>query len=284
MARRISYKLFGIIGCPVEHSLSPYMHNAAFNRLKITAAYLPFSVKKNKLKEAISSLRENGISGFNVTIPFKSECIKYLDKVEPIAKMIGAVNTVVVRKGKFIGYNTDYLGFIRSLKEELGFNPKEKSIFILGAGGVSKAVAFGLAREGSREIYIYDIVQSKAKLLAQNIRRYFSNCKVVSCTKKEVPKHIKDCQLLVNCTPLGMSKNDPLPIDARLLHKRLKVYDIVYVPLKTSLINVARQKGIKAVGGLGMLLYQGTCAFQLWTKKRAPISLMRKELLDNLRC
>lgn len=260
------------------------MHNAAFNRLKIKAVYLPFQVKKNRLKEAISSLRESGISGFNVTIPFKSECMRYLDKTEPIAKMIGAVNTVVVRKGKFIGHNTDCLGFIRSLKEGLRFNPKGKNIFILGAGGVSRAVAFGLAREGAFNIYLYDIIQSRAKQLVRNINRYFNQCKALSCTRKEMPGHIKRCQLLVNCTPLGMGQDDALPIDARLLHKGLRVYDIVYTPLKTKLVKVAEAKGIKAVGGIGMLLYQGACAFQLWTKKKPPISLMRKELLDNLRC
>ena len=259
------------------------MHNAAFNSLKIKAAYLPFSVKRSKLKEAISSLRESGISGFNVTIPFKSECIRYLDRVEPMARMIGAINTVVVRNNKFIGYNTDCAGFIRSLKEELSLKPRGKNIFILGAGGASKAVAFGLAREGAGEIYIYDIIQAKAKSLTRNIRRYFKKCKVISCDKSRMQKEIKNCQLLVNCTPLGMGKNDPLPIAGRLLHKRLNVYDIVYAPLKTELVKIAKRRGVKAVGGVGMLLYQGVCAFQLWTKRKAPISLMRKELLANLK-
>lgn len=284
MTRRVSYKLFGIIGCPIEHSLSPYMHNAAFNRLKIKAVYLPFQVRKNRLKEALGSLRENGISGFNVTVPFKSECIKYLDEVEPMARKIGAVNTVVAKNGRWIGHNTDCLGFIRSLKEDLRFNPKGRNIFISGAGGAAKAVAFGLAREGAFSIYLYDIIQSKAKRLARNIRKNFSNCKAISCLREEIPGYVKRCRLLVNCTPLGMNRSDPLPIDARLLHKGLKVYDIVYTPLKTKLVKVAEGKGIKAVGGAGMLLYQGALAFQLWTEKKPPLSLMRKELLDNLKC
>lgn len=283
MGKKRYNKLFAIIGCPVEHSLSPYMHNAAFKRLKIRAAYLPFSVRKKGLKEAISSLRESGISGFNVTIPFKSECIKYLDRVEPTARMIGAVNTVVIKDQRFIGYNTDCPGFIRSLKEELRFKPKGKSILILGSGGAARAVCFGLAKEGALRIYIYDIIPKKARSLSSNIKRFFPKCDAVSCTKKEIASYIKDCRLLVNCTPSGMRRTDPLPVSIGVLHKGLKVYDIVYTPLKTRLVEVCRKKGIKAAGGIGMLLHQGAIAFALWTKKKPPLALMKKALLDNIK-
>ncbi|NQT95530.1 MAG: shikimate dehydrogenase [Candidatus Omnitrophica bacterium] len=277
------YKLFGIIGFPIKHTLSPYMHNAAFNKLKIAAAYLPFEVKKAKLKEAISSLKENGLSGFNVTIPFKSACMKYLDKIEPTSKAIGAVNTVIVKGKKLIGYNTDYTGFIRSLKEELKFKPKGKTIFIVGAGGAARAACFGLAKEGAKKIYAYDIIKPKAKELVKGAKRVFRNCDIDVCSKKDVKDAICDSDLLVNCTPLGMGKSDPLPIDIKFLHKGIKVYDVVYTPLETKLIKLSKQKGIKACGGAGMLLYQGVVAFELWTKKKAPVTLMRKALLDNLK-
>jgi len=278
-----SYKLFGVIGFPIKHSLSPYMHNGAFNKLKIKAAYLPFEVNKSKLKEAITALKRGGISGFNVTIPFKTECMRYLDKVDPAAKNIGAVNTVVSTKGKLKGYNTDCSGFIKSLKEELKCNPKGKKILIIGSGGAAKAIAFGLAKEGAELIYTYDIVRAKSNELAKGLKKRFkaSSAKVLS--KRGIADAISDCALLVNCTPLGMHKNDPLPIDPKLLHKGLKVYDVVYTPQVTKLVSAARRKKIKAIGGIGMLLYQGVLGFELWTKKKAPVSLMRKILLEQLR-
>jgi len=277
------YKLFGIIGCPVKHSLSPYMHNAAFAKLKIKAAYLPFSVKRNCLNSAMECLRESGISGFNVTIPFKSECIKYLDKVDPVAEMIGAVNTVISKRGGFIGYNTDYQGFIKSLKKDLRFNPNGKGVVLIGAGGAAKAVAFGLVTAGAREISVYDIAGHKATLLARNLKRHGKKCPVHVLAKKDIPRYVKDSTLLVNCTPLGMNASDPLPIDPKLLHEEIKVYDVVYLPCETRLVKAAKRKGIAAVGGLGMLLYQGVIAFELWTKHKAPVSLMKGVLTEHLK-
>jgi len=267
----------------VEHSLSPYMHNAAFRRLKIKAAYLPLPVRRGRLKAAIASLKDAGISGFNITIPFKSECIRYLDAIEPVAKKIGAVNTVILKNNRLKGSNTDHQGFIRSLKEELRFDPRNKEILILGAGGAARAVAFGLANKGAKKIHIYDIIPGRASSLARNIKSCFRGCEASFCKAKDMPKVIKDCRLLVNCTPLGMKKKDKLPIDVKLLHNGLKVYDIVYTPLETRLIKAAKKKGITACGGVGMLLYQGAIAFEMWTRKKAPVSLMKRTLLDNIK-
>jgi len=278
-----SPKLFGIIGNPIKHTLSPYMHNAAFCKLKIKAAYLAFEVKKNRLKEAIASLKENGISGFNITIPFKSNSMCYLDSIDPMAKRIGAVNTVVLKKGKLIGYNTDCAGFIKSLRKDLRFNPKGKSVFILGAGGAAKAVAFGLASEGAASIYVYDIVSSKSRELARALRRSAGDCRIKSCAKRDIGTSIKDCGLLVNCTPLGMRKKDPLPIDPKLIHSGLCLYDLIYTPLETRLVKIAKKKRIRSVNGLGMLLYQGAAAFKLWMRKSPPVSLMHKALIERLR-
>ena len=277
------YRLYGIIGDPVKHSLSPYMQNAAFNRLKISAAYLAFAVKKDRLKETFAYFRKNGICGFNVTIPFKSSCMRYLDSVDKLADMIGAVNTVVVNKGRFKGFNTDCRGFISSLRQELRFEPKGKDIMLIGAGGAARAAAFGLADKEARGLYIYDVVSNKSRALARNIRRYFPRCKVFSITEPDIERYIRSCKLLVNCTPLGMKKADPIPVDTDLLHKGLKVYDVVYIPARTKLLIAARRKGIEAVGGLGMLLYQGAIAFEMWTGRKAPVALMREELLLNLR-
>ena len=283
MPKRFSHKLYGLIGNPVEHSLSPYMHNAAFSRLNIDAAYLPFLVEKGKLRQAISALKRTGISGFNVTVPFKSECIKYLDRIDPVAKAIGAVNTVVNKDRKLIGYNTDCTGFLRSVKEDLSFSPKGRDIFLLGAGGAARAVAFGLAKSNAKTIMIYDIMPLKVNALITDVKKSFPAVDIIASGFKDMPRLIQGCRLLVNCTPVGMRSKDPLPIKAKLLHKGLKVYDIVYTPLKTRLVKTAEGKSIKAVNGINMLLYQGVLAFELWTGRKAPVSLMRKELMDNLK-
>ena len=283
MSKRFSHKLYGLIGNPVEHSLSPYMHNAAFSRLNIDAAYLPFLVEKGKLGPAISALKRTGISGFNVTVPFKSECIKYLDRIDPLAKAIGAVNTVVNKDRKLIGYNTDCTGFLRSVKEDLRFSPKGRDIFLLGAGGAARAVAFGLAKGNVKTIIIYDIMPLKVNALITDVKKSFPAVDIIASGFKDIPRLIQGCHLLVNCTPVGMRSKDPLPIEAKLLHKGLKVYDIVYTPLKTRLVKTAEGKSIKAVNGINMLLYQGVLAFELWTGRKAPVSLMRKELMDNLK-
>jgi shikimate dehydrogenase len=284
MPKRFSHKLYGLIGNPVEHSLSVHMHNRAFAKTKIDASYLPILVDKKKLKQAISGLKSIGISGFNVTVPFKSECMKYLDEIDPLAKAIEAVNTVVSRRGRFIGYNTDCPGFLKSLSMDLGFNPQGKNIFLLGAGGASRAIAFGLAKSSAKKIIIHDVVFSKAKYLAGAISKNFPGIEVVYTSIKGMPIFLKDCQLLVNCTPIGMKANDPLPIKANILHDSLKVYDIVYAPTPTRLVEYASSKSIKSTNGINMLLYQGVLAFELWTGKKAPVALMRKELMGNLRC
>ena len=280
--KRQPHRLFGVIGSPLGHTLSPYMHNAAFRKLKLNAAYLPFAIKKDKLKEAMAAFRSPPIAGFNVTIPFKSECIRYIDSIDPVAKKIGAVNTVVVKNKRLKGYNTDYSGFIRSIKEDLKFRPEGKRVFVFGAGGAARAVVFGLLKEGASSISIYDIVGKKAKALSKSAKKSFKRTAVKSCSAREIKNLVKEADLLINCTPLGMKKGDSLPVDIKFLHKKIKVYDIVYNPLETKLIKSARKKGIKAAGGINMLLYQGAEAFELWTKKKAPIALMRKVLLEHL--
>jgi len=281
MRQSTRLKIFALIGYPIGHTLSPYMHNAGFLKLNIKALYLPLSVEPKRLKGAIKILKEAGASGFNVTIPFKSACIRYLDRVDKLASMIGAVNTVVIKNNRLIGYNTDATGFLKSVKEDLGLLPKNKSCFVIGAGGAARAVAFALAREGTKQIFITDIVKSKAVSLAKNIRKHFPGCETSSVISYQ-SSVISKVDLLVNATPLGMKKTDPLPIGPKILHKNLAVYDLVYNPCPTKLVKIARRKGIKAVNGLGMLLYQGAEAFRLWTHRRAPVEVMRRVLLKHV--
>ncbi|MFH0731384.1 MAG: shikimate dehydrogenase [Candidatus Omnitrophota bacterium] len=271
-------KIYGVIGYPLGHTLSPYMHNDAFSKLKIKAIYLPLSVEPKNLKSAINTLKTAGICGFNVTIPFKTSCMRYLDRIDKLVSMIGAVNTVVLKKNKLSGYNTDAAGFIKSLKADLGFSPKGKSVFVLGAGGAARAVCFALAKEGAREIFIVDVIKSKAVSLARNIRKNFPKCLIEVVTTSQSHNVTSRADLIVNATPLGMKKTDPLPINPKLLRKGLAVYDLVYNPSPTKLVKAAKAKGVNAANGLGMLLYQGAEAFKLWTRRKAPVEVMKQAL------
>jgi len=274
-------KLFALIGYPLGHTLSPYMHNAGFLKKKIKGLYIPLEVDAKDLKNTVSSLRKSIVCGFNVTIPHKTACMKHLDKIDKLALMIGAVNTVVKKNKKFIGYNTDASGFLKSLKTDLKFLPKNKKCLVIGAGGAGKAAAFALAKDGAKEIYITDIDNPRVNSLVKNIKKHFPKCKVESeaCSLKS---EVCNIDLVVNATPLGMKEKDPLPIDVKLLAKTTAVYDVVYNPSPTKLVKQAKKRKIKAVNGLGMLLYQGVLAFELWTQKRAPVEVMKKALEDNI--
>ncbi|MEK6690960.1 MAG: shikimate dehydrogenase [Nitrospirota bacterium] len=268
-------KIVGIFGYPIEHTLSPFMHNAAFEALGLDYCYIPFSVHPDNLRSAAAAIRILNIVGVNITIPHKEAIIPYLDGLDREAELIGAVNTVLNKDGKLIGYNTDGRGFIKSLKEEGGVNPKGESVMIIGAGGAARAIAFSLAIEGVDKIFINDIISEKAKELS---------CAVSTKTSTEAI-HIKDLKegigetdVLINATPLGMKKKDPLPIATDLLSQGLFVYDIVYNPPETSLLREAKKRCSKTLGGLGMLLYQGALSFKIWTGIEPPVDVMRKAI------
>jgi shikimate dehydrogenase len=271
-------KIFGIIGYPVGHSRSPAMHNAAFKRLGLRAVYVPFEVEPKILKDAVAALRSINISGVNITIPHKEAVIKYLDHLSREAKLIGAVNTIVNKNGKLTGHNTDVYGFIRAVKEDLKFNPRGRTVFILGAGGAAKAVGFGLALAGAKRLIITDVLDDKALELACEIElKTKCECIVLKLNSPGMREMILNAQLLVNATPCGMHAGDPISVKADFLHRGLCVFDLVY-NRQTELVRAARQNDIRASGGLNMLLYQGARAFELWTGKRAPVNVMRRAL------
>ena len=169
-------RIYGIFGYPIEHSASPAMQGAAFASLRLNAAYLPFAVKSSELKKAVEAIIPLGLGGVNVTLPHKEEVVRFLDGLAPEAERIGAVNTVVIKKGRLIGHNTDCAGFLRALKEDLGFSPRGKTAFILGAGGAARAVTFALAGAGVARLYVADIIMTRASALAANLRKYFPRC------------------------------------------------------------------------------------------------------------
>jgi shikimate dehydrogenase len=282
MPKQSSIKIFGVLGFPVKHSFSPAMHNAAFRHLKIKASYKKFEVSPENLSIFLRSLADKNIFGLNVTIPHKERILNYLTGYKSsAADEIGAVNTVLVDKGlRLKGYNTDYLGFSRHLSE-LKLRPKR--IAVIGAGGAAKAVCFALAKKGAQEISIYDIDRYKSISLMQRFQDGFPECRLIAVDRIE-GLVLKDKDLLVNASPVGMNPHDLCLITLAMLPQGIFVYDLIYNPAQTRLLQLASQKGLKYANGLGMLLYQGVESFNLWMKpKKAPVAIMSAALKQALR-
>jgi shikimate dehydrogenase len=268
-------KLYGLVGFPVKHSLSPCMHNAAFTKLKIKAKYKLFELQSEQLGDFLGNLKKNNISGFNVTIPYKEKVLPLLDIKSPGVREIGAVNTVVVTKDKKLkGFNTDFAGFIRHLKE-LKVTPRKAAI--IGAGGAAKAVCFALGKSKVEEICIYDIDAYKSLGLVSQFKDVFGRTKFSAVARIE-ELNLRDKDLLVNASPVGMRPLDPCLIEDMMLHKNLFVYDLIYNPVETKLLAAAKKAGIRFSNGLGMLLYQGVICFEHFTGKKAPVETMRAAL------
>lgn len=272
-------KVVGLIGYPLGHSVSPAMHNCAFTELGLDYEYVPFEIESRDLPEAVKGLRALHVAGFNVTVPYKEKIIPLLDETTKLARIIGAVNTVHNQGGKLVGYNTDGAGFIDSLKEDAGFDPKNKNVVVLGAGGASRAVCVMLAENKIKAITIADLVAEKAKDLAAFVSAYFGvKCTAATIKDPNLAKALIKADLLVNCTPIGMrpkSEASPLPKNIKLTKKTL-VYDLVYNPQNTKLIKEATALGCQTCSGLGMLVRQGAAAFTIWTGEEAPVDIMAK--------
>ncbi|MCD5405196.1 MAG: shikimate dehydrogenase [Desulfotomaculum sp.] len=274
----------GLFGYPVAHSFSPEMHNRAFDELGLNWAYLPFEVKPEHLSQAVEAVRALNLVGVNVTVPHKERVIEFLDEITQAAKTIGAVNVIVNDGGKLIGHNTDGIGFIKSL-EEAKFNVSGKKAVVLGAGGAAKAVCVQLAYEGIAELTIVNRNIEKANKLASLI----SNLKVDVITLRwEQKKHIRDemhnADLVVQATSIGMHPDNafpPIPDDC--FREGQIVCDLVYNPVNTKFLQAAKNAKATVVNGLGMLLYQGAAAFEMWTNKRAPVDVMRKVLVEKFK-
>jgi len=278
-----STKIVRLIGYPVEHSKSPFMHNAAFQYMGLDFVYHLFSVKPSDLEEAITSLRAPNVVGANVTIPYKEEVMKYLDEITPEAKFIGAVTTIHNREGKLIGYNTDGQGFITSLLTDGKVKLEGQKVFLIGAGGAGKAVAVKLAERGVERLVITDKMVERAKTLVGKLRKNIPDCPVdtIFPDDKEFAKTLLGSTLLVNATPVGMNEGDPCVVDPEYLHKDLFIYDVIY-NRETPLIAAAKKRGLKALGGIGMLIHQGAASFEIWTGQKAPIEVMKNRILEEM--
>ncbi len=264
-------ELYGIMGNPVAHSLSPAMHNGAFAALGLNKAYLPFAVQD--VGQAMTGLRALGIRGVSVTIPHKEAVIPYLDTIDPVAKKIGAVNTLLISNGAIHGANTDWLGANRALSEKISL--KGASVLLLGAGGSAKAIGFGLLEAGA-SLTIASRSPEKGRALAGLL-----GCPWLPLAEAATAR----ADALVNATSLGMApQQELLPIAREALANFGVVMDIVYAPLATRLLQAAGQAGCRTIDGLAMLLYQGAAQFELWTGRQAPVEVMRQSLLTSLGC
>ena len=274
--------VYGIFGHPVEHTFSPGMHNAAFEKIKRDACYVPFAVAPRDLERAVRAIIPLGIRGLNITIPHKETIIPYLDDLTDDARMIGAVNTIEVTRGRLIGHNTDGRGFLRSLRDETGFRPKGKTVLMVGSGGAARAVGFNLALSGAQTIVLCDLDIIKAKKLGRDIQnKTTTNVKVVSRESFEKATQTADC--MINATPLGLRTDDPLPIPRQLIQKGQLICDLVYNPLWTPLLRAAKARGADTLPGIGMLLYQGVIAFEIWTGGTAPVRVMKDALTGQIK-
>jgi shikimate dehydrogenase len=262
-------ELYGIMGNPVTHSLSPAMHNGAFGALGLNKVYLPFAVQD--VGQAMTGLRALGIKGVSVTIPHKQAVMEHLDSLDPVAKKIGAVNTLVISNGAIHGANTDWLGANRALSEKISL--QNASVLLLGAGGSARAIGFGLLEAGA-SLTIASRTPEKGQALAKLL-----GCPWLPLAEAATFK----ADALVNATSIGMApQQDMLPIAQEALANFQVIMDIVYAPLKTRLLQEAELAGCQTINGLAMLLYQGAAQFELWTGLQAPVEVMRQSLLSSL--
>lgn len=269
-----------IIGHPLGHTLSPLMHNTAFQELGLPYYYEAEDVPPDGLAEVVGRFRAEGVVGLSVTIPHKEAILPFLDEVDEEVERLGAANTVVLVEGRFVGTNTDGIGFMRSLKEDGGYDPEGRSAVVLGAGGAARAVAAHLALSGADSVVIANRTLSRAERLATDLaravgRQCFEPLPLEATATAEA---IRQADCLINATSVGMAGDRRLPVPAALIEPHLVVYDIVYRPLVTPLLEAALARGASIINGLGMLVYQGAEAFRRWTGQEMPIDIVRSTL------
>ncbi len=262
-------KLYGILGDPVSHSLSPVMHNAAFNELGINAIYLPFRARD--IEAAVTGIRGLSVQGASVTIPHKEKVMGLLESVDPVAKKIGAVNTIVLDGTRLRGLNTDWIGATKALEEKSSLAGRK--VVLLGAGGSARAIGFGLQEKGA-DFCLASRTESRGRTLADTL-----NCPWIALS--DVGALTGD--ILINATSVGMvPKVDESPVPESVVANFDVVMDIVYAPLETHLLRLAKNSGCTVINGLEMLLYQGVAQFETWIGANAPVEVMRRALLNAL--
>jgi len=269
---------YAVIGDPIDHSLSPNIHNAAFRHLKLDHTYIAYKIPAGELSAGIEALKAIKIAGFNVTIPHKIEMMKFLDEMDTTCKVIGAVNTVLNEDGKLKGYNTDMIGFLDPIKKK-NLIIKDSQVLLLGAGGAARAIVTAMVKEKASKITIVNRTLENANKLAEFAKKIGGDVDIVSI--HEANKLITDYKFIINSTSIGM-RNEPSPISTENISKDSIVYDIVYQPINTELIKKSKENGATIIYGYEMLLSQAACSFEIWHKTEAPYDVMKKALLGGV--
>ncbi|KHF41933.1 shikimate dehydrogenase [Halalkalibacter okhensis] len=274
-------KVFGLLGHPVGHSMSPNIHNDAFAQIGMKATYHAFDVQPEFVKEAVSGIRALQIVGCNVTVPHKIAVMDYLDEIDEEARIIGAVNTIVNQNGKLIGYNTDGRGFVQSLFEELKEEIKEKRFLLIGAGGAARGVATALMLHGIGHLSVTNRTIEKVEPIVHLAKSL--NTSSLALDRAQAEKALKEYDVIINTTSVGMSPNiEEIPIDLSQLKQEAVVSDLIYNPLETKLLQVAKNQGAKTINGIGMFVNQAALSFEHWTGLTPDRYRMRKIVLEQL--
>ncbi|MEK3882588.1 shikimate dehydrogenase [Paenibacillus sp. PL2-23] len=274
-------ELYGVIGDPIRHSKSPIMMNRAFRETGINGVYMAFHITDDKLEHFVAGVRAMGIRGVNVTIPHKLRIMDLLDDIHESARIIGAVNTIVNDNGKLTGYNTDGIGYVRSLKEEASPQLAGKRITVIGAGGAARGIIYALLQEGPERVRIVNRSAQRAEELASSLS---SGSFIIEASSNDrLQEWCGDADIIINTTSVGMFPNvDQSPVPGEWLNPGAVVSDLIYNPLQTAFLHAAAARGCQTHGGLGMFIYQGAYAFEYWTGQPAPAAAMREEVLAAL--
>jgi shikimate dehydrogenase len=277
----------GVLGQPIGHSLSPKMQNAALAAADLKMQFAPFEIAPEELKAALESLRRLDFVGVNLTVPHKITALGFVDELDDAAREIGAINTIKCEAGKLRGFNTDGKGFSRAIREEFAVDLRDLRVLLLGAGGAARAIAWQCAKENCERLVISNRDAAKGAMLMEELRPSFAGPRVlgpvarlqsIGLDETALRFQIANTDLVVNATPLGLNRNDPLPVPVRLLEPHLMIYDTVYSTRPTAFASGAVEAGARAANGLSMLLHQGALAFEIWFDRPAPIEAMRKAL------
>ncbi len=265
-------KLTGLIGNPIEHTVSPVLQNSLFSMMGIDGIYIPIKVPGGKLEDAVSGLKALGFAGFNVTIPYKEEVLRFLDEIDEEVLLLGAANTIRLSDDKLYGYNTDGDGFLRAFSEQTGGGFEGKLVCILGAGGTARALTAKIATVGAEKITVINRTPERALELSLNVNRVLEAkgfgkiTESMALDSKEAAVALEECDVIINTTSAGMYPrvdNSPLKEDFKFRREQI-VYDVIYNPAETKLLTQAKKAGCRVANGAGMLLYQGVRAFEIW--------------------
>ena len=269
---------YAVIGDPIDHSLSPNIHSAAFRELNLEHSYIAYRIPRDELEEGIEALKKINIAGFNVTIPHKVEMMKFLDKIDETCSVVGAVNTVSNENGVLKGYNTDMDGFLEPLRKR-NIPIQGTKILLLGSGGAARGIVAGLAKEKARTITIANRTIDNARKLSEFAQKFGLESNFIKID--EVGESANQYNIIVNATSIGL-KNEPSPISLNTVNEKTVVYDIVYMPINTDFLKKAKAKNATIIYGYEMLLEQAAKAFEIWHGMKAPYNAMKRALLGGV--